>query len=300
MRHRLEWLAVVLRLALVVAVVLACIGAPPYAPAFAQDASAVETSLALDRPTRRLIQQGLSNEGFDPGAPDGLFGPRTRDAIRRWQEAQGLPATSYLDHDQVERLRAASAPTPAAESAAPPTPAADCEAWNTEEFFKTVTAEDVAACLAAGADVAARDAARQTPLHWAAWSSKEPAVIEALLAGRRRPRGTQRRRRDAVAACSLEQRESGHRGGTALRWRRLDGAQRGRLDRRSSRGPAQQQLCRGSTARCCRRPTSGHSRDFAAREARCSPAAGRWPTPAGHPGRQLPPARGAGRSRPGP
>ena len=73
------------------------------APAFrataktaAQDPAAAEASLVLDRPTRRLIQQGLRNEGFDPGAPDGLFGPRTRAAIRHWQQAQGETATGYL------------------------------------------------------------------------------------------------------------------------------------------------------------------------------------------------------------
>ena len=38
-------------------------------------------ALGLDRPTRRLIQQELRNEGFNPGAPDGLFGPRTRAAF---------------------------------------------------------------------------------------------------------------------------------------------------------------------------------------------------------------------------
>ena len=49
---------------------------------------------------RRLIQQELRNEGFNPGAPDGLFGPRTRAAVRRWQEAQGRPPTGYLDSVQ--------------------------------------------------------------------------------------------------------------------------------------------------------------------------------------------------------
>ena len=57
----------VLRLAVVVAVFLAAgfaVGTPPPAPAFraavtaaAQDASAVEASLGLDRSTRRLIQR---------------------------------------------------------------------------------------------------------------------------------------------------------------------------------------------------------------------------------------------------
>ena len=51
---------------------------PSGLPAAAQSAAEAETALELDRPSRRLIQQGLRNEGFDPGAPDGLFGPRTR------------------------------------------------------------------------------------------------------------------------------------------------------------------------------------------------------------------------------
>ena len=63
------------------------------AAAAPQNSSAVEASLALDRSTRRLIQQGLRNEGFDPGMPDGLFGPRTRAAIRDWQQSRGTSPT---------------------------------------------------------------------------------------------------------------------------------------------------------------------------------------------------------------
>ena len=72
----------------------------------AQDPSLVETVLSLDRPTRRLIQQGLGNEGFDPGVPDGLFGPRTRAAVRAWQAAR----------EQAEALRAAGSPPAAVAS----------------------------------------------------------------------------------------------------------------------------------------------------------------------------------------
>ena len=81
--------------------------------------AAVETSLALDRPTRRLIQQGLRNEGFDPGTPDGLFGPRTRAAIRDWQQSRGAPPTGYLNGAEAELLRTA-APPPAPEAPSPP------------------------------------------------------------------------------------------------------------------------------------------------------------------------------------
>ena len=69
---------------------------------------------ALDRPTRRLIQQRLANEGFDPGTPDGQFGPRTRAAVRTWQAARGAAATGYLDDVQAELLRSAAAPGPEA------------------------------------------------------------------------------------------------------------------------------------------------------------------------------------------
>ena len=43
----------------------------------------VEEGLNLDRAARRRIQQGLAAGGFDPGGADGLFGPRTRAAIRK-------------------------------------------------------------------------------------------------------------------------------------------------------------------------------------------------------------------------
>ena len=75
--------------------------------AAAQDAATIQTALPLDRPTRRLIQRGLSQEGFDPGPPDGLFGPRTRTAIRGWQAANDAPVTGYLDRTQASTLREA-------------------------------------------------------------------------------------------------------------------------------------------------------------------------------------------------
>ena len=84
-----------------------------------QNSAAGEAALALDRPTRRLIQQGLRNEGFDPGTPDGLFGPRSRAAIRDWQQSRGASPTGYLNGAEAELLRTAAAP-PATVSEAPP------------------------------------------------------------------------------------------------------------------------------------------------------------------------------------
>ena len=158
------------------------------------DPRAVETELGLERPMRRLIQQGLRAEGFDAGVPDGLFGPVTRAAIRRWQASRGAPTSGYLDGTQAEALRAAGAPQPASEVALPASPPftetsvvpaqaqVNCEAWNKQEFFETSTAEVATACLAAGADVAARADDGHTPLHMAAEFNENPTVIDVLVA----------------------------------------------------------------------------------------------------------------------
>ena len=79
----------------------------------------VEEGLGLDRAARRQIQQGLQAGGFDAGGADGLFGPRTRAAIRRWQQSRGGRATGYLDDAAVAALRSAAASRPAAASATP-------------------------------------------------------------------------------------------------------------------------------------------------------------------------------------
>ena len=102
---------------------------------------AVEESLGLDRAARRRIQVGLRDAGFDPGAPDGLFGPRTRAAIRSWQAAGDSRATGYLDSAAAEALRSSgpSGPAPtvdapsAADVAAVAGAAADSDAATVDE-----------------------------------------------------------------------------------------------------------------------------------------------------------------------
>jgi len=69
----------------------------------------------LDRTARRRIQRRLRDEGFEPGAPDGLFGPRTRAAIRDWQRSRGAPQTGYLNGTQALELTDSAEP-PAATS----------------------------------------------------------------------------------------------------------------------------------------------------------------------------------------
>ncbi len=65
---------------------------------------AAEAALGLDQEARWVIQRGLRERGFDPGTLDGMVGPRTRAALRRWQTAQGLPPTGYLDESAARTL----------------------------------------------------------------------------------------------------------------------------------------------------------------------------------------------------
>ena len=83
----------------------------------------VEEGLGLDRAARRRIQLGLRSAGFDPGGADGLFGPRTRAAIRAWQSSRCGRATGYLDGAAVEALRTAGVSAPAVAVQAAPAPA---------------------------------------------------------------------------------------------------------------------------------------------------------------------------------
>lgn len=43
-------------------------------------------------PAVALLQKRLSEDGFNAGAPDGDFGPKTKAALTRWQERRGLRA----------------------------------------------------------------------------------------------------------------------------------------------------------------------------------------------------------------
>ena len=78
----------------------------------------VESSLGLNRSERRRIQRGLTALGFNPGPADGLFGNRTRLAVRSYQEEYGIAETGYLDAESAKRLLAATAPSDTAASTA--------------------------------------------------------------------------------------------------------------------------------------------------------------------------------------
>lgn len=97
------------------------------APLWVAADEASEEALALARAERADVQRRLALAGFDPRGFDGVFGPRTRQAIADFQAAWGFPSTGYLDstayadlHARTEEAYAALASRAAAEPRAAP------------------------------------------------------------------------------------------------------------------------------------------------------------------------------------
>ncbi|MCW3781746.1 peptidoglycan-binding domain-containing protein [Defluviimonas salinarum] len=67
-------------------------------------AEQVEQALGLNSTMRSMVEQRLSGMGLKPGRADGNFDGDTRRAIRRYQQARGLPVTGYLSQDTVARI----------------------------------------------------------------------------------------------------------------------------------------------------------------------------------------------------
>ena len=59
----------------------------------------------LTQAGRRRIQEALAASGFNPGPADGVFGPKSRAALRAWQTANGYTATGRLTSEQARILR---------------------------------------------------------------------------------------------------------------------------------------------------------------------------------------------------
>ena len=59
--------------------------------------------------------------------------------------------------------------------------AVDCDQWDTWDFFKVATLEEVRGCLEAGAEVNTSDWGEDTPLHGAVRYSDNPAIVALLL-----------------------------------------------------------------------------------------------------------------------
>jgi membrane-bound lytic murein transglycosylase B len=74
-------------------------GGGPFLQAWPRD----ERVLSLDE--RYEMQQLLARRGFDAGEPDGMFGPRTRRAIRNFQGSIGAIPDGFASSDLLDRLR---------------------------------------------------------------------------------------------------------------------------------------------------------------------------------------------------
>ena len=60
---------------------------------------------ALSRSQLLALQSALAARGFDNGTPDGVMGPATRDALRRYQRSVGLPADGFPTTELLQRLQ---------------------------------------------------------------------------------------------------------------------------------------------------------------------------------------------------
>ena len=60
---------------------------------------------ALTRSQLLALQTALNERGFASGTPDGMMGPATRDAVRRFQRSAGLAADGFPTPDLLVRLQ---------------------------------------------------------------------------------------------------------------------------------------------------------------------------------------------------
>jgi hypothetical protein len=59
----------------------------------------------LSKAERVELQQHLARHGYDVGTPDGMFGPRTRTALRQFQARAGVVPDGFATASLLERLR---------------------------------------------------------------------------------------------------------------------------------------------------------------------------------------------------
>ena len=62
-----------------------------------------ERALSFDE--RQELQRRLTRVGFSPGRVDGIIGPNTIDAVRRYQQSEGLLPDGYASLAILDRLR---------------------------------------------------------------------------------------------------------------------------------------------------------------------------------------------------
>jgi peptidoglycan hydrolase-like protein with peptidoglycan-binding domain len=67
-------------------------------------ATAMPSENKMSETNRRQVQEALHRLGYYDGPTDGIFGPLTRAAIRRFQDSIGEKSTGYLTAAEASRL----------------------------------------------------------------------------------------------------------------------------------------------------------------------------------------------------
>jgi peptidoglycan hydrolase-like protein with peptidoglycan-binding domain len=81
---------------------------PPGAPPPASGPQANEPSPAIDEGMSSFeLQERLNQLGYKVGAVDGVLGPRTVEALKKYQSDNNLPPTGALDVQTIKKLRTA-------------------------------------------------------------------------------------------------------------------------------------------------------------------------------------------------
>ncbi len=121
-----------------------------------------------DNATVLKVQEGLQARGYNPGPLDGMWGRKTKRALKKFQHESGLPVTGKIDLPTKERLgliepaRAVTEPSVAEEETKPsapkdtPEPIAsedDAEAMAAEDDAEAMASEDAAEPMAAETEV---------------------------------------------------------------------------------------------------------------------------------------------------
>lgn len=78
--------------------------APPPAAAAKPPPASLPDEASMTDAQRRLVQQALVRLGYYDGKVDGIFGPDTEAAIRRWQFEEHQPMTGHLTAREASKL----------------------------------------------------------------------------------------------------------------------------------------------------------------------------------------------------
>ena len=103
----------------IAAIATASLTAIASVPAVAQPAQSNQTGAAQQRSAGELdmdavpsltpdgvrqVQQALQKRGYDPGPIDGILGPQTKEAVRKFQDFYGIKARGEIDNQTLYAL----------------------------------------------------------------------------------------------------------------------------------------------------------------------------------------------------